>query len=236
MTGVARWLFGRQCCACGAVLAVGCAAPFCGDCAPAAERVGRWSHLRLPGADLPVLAGWSYGGAVAAAVQRIKFGGAQPGLEGLVEELGDGLYHRAGGGPLALMPIPPQRQRLRGRGFHLPDRIAEALARGCRSWRVHHLMRRADLNPPRTLRPDLRPGFVAWPDRRGLPIWLVDDVLTTGTTLGLATAALSARGVSVAGAICLCDARFAAQESQRAPEVHRRPPAGALGRGAECGP
>ena len=207
MGGLLRWLFGAPCHGCGEALAVGVAAPFCDVCASAAEPVLGWSQLQLGAAELPVATGWSYGGAVAAAVQRIKFGGAQPDLEGLVAGLHQRLRQRAEGGELLLLPIPPQPQRLRQRGFHLPDRLASALARGHGPWQVRRLLRRVDLNPPRTLRPDLQPRFLARPAQAAPPIWLVDDVLTTGTTLRLACDALLARGWGVAGAICLCDAR-----------------------------
>ncbi len=202
-----RWLFGVACPGCGIGLPVGRVGPFCELCAVTVQAAGPPWRLDLPGGGVPIVGRWRYCGGLAAAVQRIKFVGAQPSLRGLTGGMDERLRGLAGPGRLTLVAVAPQERRLRQRGFHLPDRLAAALAAGDSQLVVDGGLRRLDLHPPRSLRPELLPVFVASPSRRRQPVWLIDDVVTTGLTLRRVAAALALAGRPVAGAICLCDAR-----------------------------
>lgn len=213
MKSALRWMFGHACVGCGCGLPVGRDPVFCAICTISVSRAGHAIDLQTAAGSMPVVGLWRYGGAIASAIQRIKFGGAQPQLDGLVVGMGSALRQLAGPDSLALVPIPPQLRRLRGRGFHLPDRLAAALAADDPGLRIDRRLRRLDHHPPRSLRSDLMPEFVAPTAICRQPTWLIDDVVTTGITLIRAAAAMQAVGRPVAGAICLCDARPARADS-----------------------
>ncbi len=202
-----RWTFGVACPGCGVGLGVGRPGPFCADCGRTAELAGPGRTLAVAQGWVQVVARWRYGGAVAAAVQRIKFAGAPPCLNGLAEGTEALLRELAGPGPLTLMPVAPQRRRLARRGFHLPDRLASAMAASDPGLRIDAGLRRLDVHPPRSLRPELQPDFALAPSSGAGPVWLIDDVVTTGATLRRVAAALQTAGRPLSGAICLCDAR-----------------------------
>ncbi len=113
----------------------------------------------------------------------------------------------APGNQPTLVAVPPHRQRLRERGWHLPDMLT-AQARGSRIWRP---VVRSDVAGPRRGDRSAMPRF-AWCARESAaagsgPVLLVDDVVTTGATLQALASVLGERGVAVAGAVCLADAR-----------------------------
>ena len=95
--------------------------------------------------------------------------------------------------------VPPDGDRSLSRGHHPPERLARELAR---LWRlpIAPLLRRTrPLRPQRGLprdarRRNLRGAFRADPVRGR--VLLVDDVYTTGSTVGAASSALRASGAS----------------------------------------
>jgi ComF family protein len=102
--------------------------------------------------------------------------------------------------PLALVPVPLSRPRLRARGYDQALELAKPLARGLRvPLLAGALHRRRHTAAQSTLdagarASNLRDAFAA---RRGLPphVALVDDVMTTGATLHAAAQALRQAGV-----------------------------------------
>lgn len=159
-----------------------------------------------------------YPGLAGELIRRAKYGRdpllAVP-LGGL---LADALARWPGrAGLTAVVPVPPSRARLRERGFHLAELVAERLADDLGvplrlRWleRVGDPLQQAAL--PRTERRRAARGTVrvaarAWPlpapRVTGESVLLVDDVLTTGATANECARVLrSAGAASVRVAVC----------------------------------
>ena len=106
-------------------------------------------------------------------------------------------------GDVSLVPIPSWKRRMSQRN-PLPELIATGLQRPVR----HLLVRtRASLSQhhlDRKLRAqNMQNAFTVLEQPSGQPIWLVDDILTTGATAMAARDALLHRGHGVSGLLCL---------------------------------
>lgn len=104
--------------------------------------------------------------------------------------------------PQALVPVPLHRNRLRTRGYDQALELARALARGIRvPVSADALVRRRATQPQTELgaakrQHNMRDAFALRPGARlPLHVALVDDVLTTGATLGECARVLLAAGV-----------------------------------------
>lgn len=102
--------------------------------------------------------------------------------------------------PQVLLPVPLHRSRLRQRGYDQAWELGKPLSRALRVPLCHGLRRTRATAPQSELdaderRRNLRSAFLARP---GLPchVALVDDVMTTGTTLQAAALALRRAGVA----------------------------------------
>lgn len=141
-----------------------------------------------------------YAGALRDMLLRLKFGGelalALP-LAVCMAEAAACL--RA---PDALVPVPQHPAHLRKRGFNQAHELARALGRltGI-ALRGELLTRRREGKAQSSLDAgarglNVRGVFSARPEARGLSLWLVDDVLTTGSTATEACRALLAAGAA----------------------------------------
>ena len=108
---------------------------------------------------------------------------------------------------VAVVPVPLHPRRLRARGFNPACVLARALARE-RGIRLDPVALRRVRDTPsqtgldrRARRRNVRGAFVA---RSRVPprVWLVDDVVTTGSTLGEAARALHRAGARSVVGIC----------------------------------
>lgn len=152
---------------------------FCVVCAPLLEP--------LTGAE-GAMAAMRFGGPLASAMRRFKYGGrselARPlagCMAGRARELVAGLD--------AIVPVPLHPSRLTERGYDQASLLAGELAR------VVGLPRRLDLlartrptrvqaSLPRAARlANVEGAFMATPRARGLRVLVLDDVRTTGATL-----------------------------------------------------
>lgn len=145
-----------------------------------------------------------YEGAVRTAVLRLKYGRCRALAGPLGEVMAEAARAEpAFGGAAALVPVPLSAARLRERGFNQADLLAREVGRRLGLPVVHALVKERDTPPqvrlPRTAREqNLKGAFRAVNHGMlgGQSVILVDDVLTTGSTLAAAARALREAGVS----------------------------------------
>jgi ComF family protein len=200
-----------RCAACGDPPVRG---PFCFVCAEAVEPVPPGcARCGMPGPDLlcgacradppafdGVRAGGLFGGPLADAIHRLKYGNHPA----LARPLGTWLAAVAPPpAGAAIVSVPLARGRRVLRGYDQAALLADALARaaGLRRCRVRGALRRVRETPPQVGRTraersrNVARAFEATPALAGRDVVLVDDVVTTG-----ATADAAARAVKEAGA------------------------------------
>jgi ComF family protein len=184
-----------QCAACDAPVPM--LAVFCAPCAATVQRA------RQNGG--PAIAAFEYGGAVARAITRLKYGGRAD----LARPLGDLLWrallpHARGLRDAIVVPVPLHPSRLAERGFNQSALLARPIARRLRAPLLPLALARVRETPQQTaLDRDARLANVAGAfcvrqDSRvsGRAVLLVDDVRTTGATMDACTRALIAAGAA----------------------------------------
>lgn len=166
-------------------------------------------------------------GPLRRAVHRLKYGGrsaAGPALaallapiaqELLTHESGDDSHRIArrgeasGGAGVLVVPVPLHAQRERERGYNQAQLLAAPLARALKLECAPSAALRVRFTPPQVglgraeRRANVRGAFAASEVVRGRTVLLVDDVTTTGNTLGAAGAACQAAGAARVVAITL---------------------------------
>jgi ComF family protein len=186
-----------RCAACDAAIAR--AAAFCGPCATQVEPADA--------RDADGFAAFRYGGPVAEAIVRLKYG-ARPDL---ARPLGDLLYravlpHAGTLREALVVPVPLHPSRLAERGYNQSALLARRLARHLGApFDAMALARVRDTSQQAKLDRAARRANVAGSIRvrhrarvRGRTVLLVDDVMTTGATCAAcADALLEAGGIGV---------------------------------------
>lgn len=172
---------------------------FCEACGPLLEPASR--ALAPPA---PVAAQFAYGGPLAEAIRRFKYGGRSE----LAKPLSDLLAAAAPayrGTVDRVVPMPIHGVRLRERGYHHVGLMSRGLARALRVPADVTLLRRVRNSPPQAgleaaKRLDNVRGVFAVARRRSQchvgRVLIVDDVRTSGATL--AEAALAVRDAGIA--------------------------------------
>jgi ComF family protein len=211
-------LYPPRCAACG-----GDGEPFCSTCADAivppgqgCPRCGRPGRATTCGACLAeppafeaVQAGGLFGGPLADAIHAFKYGDRPA----LARPLARWLAGSVTLPPAAVVvAIPLGRRRRLTRGYDQASRLAERLAGAAGAPLLVGALRRVRETQPQVGRSrsaraaNVAGAFVAEPRRvSGLELVLVDDVVTTGATMGEAARVLCAAGVAecYAGAVAI---------------------------------
>ncbi len=149
----------------------------------------------------------AYGGAVREAIHGLKFGGRRSLARPLADLLGEQCAPMLAARPDALIPVPLARARERERGFNqaalVAERLGERLALGVRPrWlvRLRATAAQSDLTAPER-RANVAGAFAASPAVAGRHVVIVDDVVTTGATVGECARALRAAGAGRIGVL-----------------------------------
>jgi len=190
----------------------GGASSLCAAC----RRALPWAPARLPvpaGASA-LVAAVEFRAPVEAWVRRFKYprpglAGLDPGAAALLDALAREAGARAAGPrPDCVVPVPQHPGRLRARGFSPAREIAAAVARGAGAPLAARALRRTRDTPSQTglarsaRAHNVRGAFAA---TAGAParVWLVDDVVTTGSTLAEAARALRRAGAREVVGVCV---------------------------------
>ena len=187
------------------------APPFCSACGVPvpSEALARCDACRdaAPPFDYARAAA-SYGGTVRDAVHALKFGGRRS----LARPLGDLIIERCAGAlaaPDAFVPVPLARARERERGFNqaglLAERLGERLGVRVRPrWlvRLRATAAQSELSAAER-RDNVADAFAAAPAVAGRDVVVIDDVITTGATVGECARALHAAGARRVGVLAV---------------------------------
>lgn len=189
--------------------------PLCRRCGGALTRSQPDALGPPPSGVDAIVAGASYEGDVLHWVHRFKY--PQPGIAGLDPAalavlrflVREAAASAPGPPPLLVVPVSLHPRRLRARGFNPAALLARAVARELAApfdptalLRVRDTRSQTSLDRPARRR-NLRGAFRPRPGLRAPPrIWLVDDVVTTGSTVAEAARALRAAGAKHVTALC----------------------------------
>jgi ComF family protein len=160
------------------------------SCAECSERPPVWARAIVP---------WAWAFPIDALVTRFKYGGALHYGALLGRLLAEAC---CGSRPDGLVPVPLHGARLAERGFNQAHELARPVARALGVPILPDLCRRPVAAPPqaglgaRQRYRNLDGAFTVLPGARGLRLAVIDDVLTTGSTVRALASALLDGGAS----------------------------------------
>ncbi len=189
-------------------LCVGCAAdlprpqPACPRCGDALPGAGEWLCGRCQRRPPPFDAAWAalrYAAPVDRLFVDLKFRGRLAAAKLLAQLLEEAV--RAADRPEALIPVPLHRGRLRERGFNQALELARPLAHRMHLPLLRDVVVRRRATAPQTVveaaarRRNLRGAFAVNRPLAVRHVALIDDVMTTGSTLTELSTVLKRAGV-----------------------------------------
>lgn len=174
-------------------------APDASRCPACARRPPPWERLVAP---------LRYEGVVTLLVHRLKYRGRLDAARLLGRLLGRALASQGAAAPDLLVPVPLHPGRLRERGFNQSLELARPLARAWGLALRPAAVCRTRATPPqaglgaRERRANLRAAFAPVGPLDGERVALIDDVVTTGSTVEAVTRALLAGGAAAVQVWC----------------------------------
>src|SRR5215831_12028331 len=210
VTAALDLVFPPLCPVCRELLGDGRRDPLCGTCWRRLSRIGPPACRSRPPRFAYARAAARYGDVVREAIHAFKFAGRRSLADPLGDLLADlGLSALPGPRPDVLIPVPLHRRRQRDRGCNQALLLARRLEQ---HWQIPvapgALARRTATAPQADLdasarRRNVRGAFVVIDPAAvvGRHVILVDDVLTTGATVGECARCLTRAGASVVGVV-----------------------------------
>lgn len=203
MGGMMDLFFPRKCPFCGAIVGKEL---LCGDC----EKTLPWCEKERNGANFQrVTAPLFYEGTVREAVHDLKFNGKTGGLDCFGRMMAQCAAERYSGEFDAVTWVPVSKKRLKKRGYDQARLLCASL---CVDWHVEPLetLKKVTDNPPQSgiddhaeRRANVLGAYEAVnvSSFKGKRLLLIDDVCTTGSTLGECARVLKTAGA--AEVLCL---------------------------------
>jgi ComF family protein len=176
---------------------------FCAACgAPTAHGDGSL-------AGVPVLVAGRYGPPLSTAIQRFKYGGRPELARPLARLLLPALEGLAG--PLTLVPVPLHARRLASRGYNQAALLAGELSSHTGFAHRPRLLKRAremehQVGKSRNQRRENAAGAFALRQPTRARVVLVDDVITTGSTVRACAQALANGNIELTAVVALARA------------------------------
>ncbi len=172
--------------------------------------ISRTMRAAVPSGACTLYALGAYDGALRAGILNLKFRNC----EAAARTLGRLLGRKLPPVPWVVVPVPLHACRLRERGYNQAEAIAEGIVEGCTasgSHLRHALVRVLSTDaqsslPLRRRQANVRGAFAVRGDVRlnpARPVLLVDDVVTTGSTIAACSRVLRAAGTTTVTAAAL---------------------------------
>jgi ComF family protein len=216
-------------CAC----AIPPAGAFCRRCERALPRFRGAAPPLLP-ASTACGAAVAYEGDVVTWLQRFKypqrgFAGLDPAAQGVLRAwILEAAAEIPGERPDLIVPVALHARRLRARGFNPAGVLSRALARATGLRHDPTALTRVRDTPSQTglsrraRQRNVTGAFRVRADLAGAPrIWLVDDVVTTGSTAAAAVVALRAVGVREIAVVCAARTPLSRHDASAEPAAPR---------------
>lgn len=215
-------LFPNRCFLCGKLIPAG--EVCCETCRKQLPPKPFQRKLALPGAGaagVSVLSPLSYEGRVRKALFRFKFRGKK-GLAKPMGALMAGAASRTGGKFTAVTWVAMTAKKRRKRGYDQSELLARAVAeelglpclpllQKVRENQVQHQL------SGRERRKNVKGAYLALPEAAGQALLLVDDIVTTGATLGECAKELYRAGAAEVTGLCAADAPETKLEKEGTP-------------------
>ncbi len=156
-----------------------------------------------------VWACYTYEEPIRSSIHSFKFEG-QKELAGLFAQDMAKLYTQKGMAVKysVIIPVPSSEDRLKERGYNQSALLAKELAHSVGASYIEELLQKVRHTSPQTKLPraqrltNLKDAFVASGRVAGMRVLLVDDIVTSGSTLNECAKALRDAGASECAALC----------------------------------